>query len=70
MAVKHVEAFEDSLLVMQQVVGVFQCFNGSLNAYLDKCLKIIALFNDFSVQHVFRDENTVVNDLAQQASDF
>jgi hypothetical protein len=44
MAVKHVEAFEDSLLVMQQVAGVFQCFNGSLNAYLDKCLEIIALF--------------------------
>jgi hypothetical protein len=70
MAVKHVEAFEDSLLVMQQVVGVFQCFNGSLNAYLDKCLKMIALFDDFSVQHVSILENIVVNDLAPQASGF
>jgi hypothetical protein len=41
MGVRHVEAFGNSLLVMQQVVGVYQCFNGSLNAYLDKCLKII-----------------------------
>jgi hypothetical protein len=64
MGVKHVEAFGDSLLVVQQVVGVFQCFDGSLNAYLDKCLKIIALFDDFIVQHVFRDENIVANDLA------
>jgi hypothetical protein len=32
MGVKHVEAFDDSLLVTQQVVGVFQCFDGSLNA--------------------------------------
>jgi ribonuclease HI len=63
MAVKHVEAFGDSLLVVQQITGVFQCFDGSLNAYLDKCLEIIALFNDFTVQHVSRDENTVVNDL-------
>jgi hypothetical protein len=70
MAVKHVEAFEDSLLVMQQVVGVFQCFNGSLNAYLDKCLKMIALFDDFSIQHVSIHENIVVNDLAPQASGF
>jgi hypothetical protein len=70
MAVKHVEAFEDSLLVMQQVVGVFQCFNGSLNAYLDKCLKMIALFDDFSIQHVSILENIVVNDLAPQASGF
>jgi ribonuclease HI len=32
--VKHVEAFGDSLLVMQQVVRLYQCFDGSLNAYL------------------------------------
>jgi hypothetical protein len=65
MGVKHVEAFGDSLLVVQQVVGVFQCFDKSLNAYPDKCLKIIALFNDFTVQHVSRYENIVTNDLAQ-----
>jgi ribonuclease HI len=62
--VKHIEAFDDSLLVVQQVAGVFQCFNESLNAYLDKCLEIVALFDDFTVQHVSGNENTVVNDLA------
>jgi ribonuclease HI len=36
--VKYVEAFDDSLLVEQQVVSIYQCFDGSLNAYLDKCL--------------------------------
>jgi hypothetical protein len=61
--VKSVKAFGDSLLVMQQVIGVFQCFDVSLNAYLDKCLEIIALFDDFVMQHVSRDENTLVNDL-------
>jgi hypothetical protein len=49
MGVKHVEAFGDSLLVVQQITGTFQCLDGSLNAYLDKCLKIIALFDDFTV---------------------
>jgi hypothetical protein len=68
--VKHVEAFGDLLLVVQQVVGIFQCFDRSLNVYLDKCLKIIALFDDFTVHHISRDENTVANDLAQQASGF
>jgi ribonuclease HI len=67
MSVKHVEAFGDSLLVVQQIAGTFQCLDESLNAYLDKCLKIIVLFDDFIIQHVSRDENTVVNDLAQQA---
>jgi ribonuclease HI len=70
MGVKHVEAFEDSLFVVQQIAGTFQCLDGSLNAYLDKCLKIIALFNYFTVQHIFRDQNTVANDLVQQASGF
>jgi hypothetical protein len=42
----------------------------SLNAYFDKCLEIIAIFDDFTILHVFRYENTVVNDLAQQASGF
>jgi small nuclear ribonucleoprotein (snRNP)-like protein len=70
MDVKHVEAFGDSLLVVQQVAGVLQCFDRSLNTYLDKCLEIIALLNDFIVQHISRDENTVANDLTQQASGF
>jgi hypothetical protein len=49
---------------------MFQCFDGSLNSYLDKCLVIIALFNDSTMQHVFGDENTVVNDLGHRASGF
>jgi hypothetical protein len=63
MGVKYVKAFGDSLLVMQQVANVFQCFDGSLNAYLDECLEIIALFDNFTVQHVSSDENIVANDL-------
>jgi hypothetical protein len=49
MGMKHVKAFGNSMLVVQQIAGVFQCFNGSLKAYLDKCLEIIALFNYFTV---------------------
>jgi hypothetical protein len=64
MGVKYIETLGDLLLVVQQVAGAFQCFDGSLNVYLDKSLKIIVLLNDFTVQHVSRDENTVVNDLA------
>jgi ribonuclease HI len=67
MGVKHVEAFRDSLLVVQQIIDIFQCLDGALNAYLDKCLEIIALFNDFTVHHIFRDKNTTANDLAHEA---
>jgi hypothetical protein len=70
MGVKQVEAFNDSLLVVQQVASVYQCFDGSLSAYLDKYLETIALFNNFTVQHISRYENTVANDLAEQVSGF
>jgi ribonuclease HI len=63
MGVKYAEAIGYLLLVVQQVASVFQSFDGLLNAYLDKCLEIIALFDDFTMQHVSRDENTVVNNL-------
>jgi ribonuclease HI len=70
MGVNHVEAFRDLLLVVQQIASTFHHLDMSLNAYLDKCLEFIALFNDFTRQHVSRDENIVVNDLAQQALGF
>jgi ribonuclease HI len=65
MDVKHVEAFGDSLLVVYQVSGKYQCLDRSLNAYLDKCLDIIARFDEFSRHHIYRHENSKANDLAQ-----
>jgi hypothetical protein len=53
---------------VQQVASVYQCFDGSLNTYLFD--EIIALFDDFTVQYVSKDENTIADDLAQQASGF
>ena len=49
MGVTHVEAFGDSLLVVQQVSKVCQCYNGALNAYLYKCLDIISCFDEFVI---------------------
>jgi hypothetical protein len=70
MGVKNVEAYGDSLLVVQQVSKVCQCLNGSLNAYLDKCLDIISYMDEFVIYHVPREENPKANALAQQASGY
>jgi ribonuclease HI len=68
MGVKHVEAYGDSLLVVQQVSKVCQCLNGFLNAYLDKCLDIISYMDEFVIYHMPREENTRANALAHLAS--
>ena len=66
----HIEAFGDSLLVVQQVSKVFQCFDESLNVYLDTCLDIITTLDYFSIAHISRHENCRANELAQQASGY
>jgi ribonuclease HI len=70
MDVKHVEAFGDSLLAVHQVSEKYQWLDRSLNAYLDKCLDIIARFDESSIHHIYRHENSKTNDLAQQASGY
>jgi len=65
-----VEAYGDSLLVVQQVSKICQCYYGSLNAYLDRCLDIISCFDEFIIRHIPRDSNKKANALAQQASGY
>jgi ribonuclease HI len=70
MGVKHVKALGDSQLVVQQVLGEYQCFDGTLNGYLEKCWDIIHFFDEFSIRHISRVENHRANDLAQDASGY
>jgi ribonuclease HI len=49
--VRHVEVFGYSLLIVHQVFGKYQYLDGSLNAYLDKCLDIFVKFDQFSMTH-------------------
>ena len=70
MGMKHVEAFGDLLLVVQQVSKICQRYSGSLKAYLDKCLDIISSFDEFFIIHLPREENGQANTLAQQASSY
>jgi ribonuclease HI len=70
MGVKHVSAFGDSQLVVQQILEEYQCFDGTLNNYLDKCWGIIHSFDEFSIRHISRVENHRANNLAKDASGY
>jgi ribonuclease HI len=48
MGVKQVRAFGDSHLVVQQILKEYQCLDGTLNSYLEKCCVIIHSFNEHS----------------------
>ena len=70
MGIKDVDAFGDSLLVVQQIKCEFPCFDGLLNSYLDRCLDIIKSLDTFTIHHIPREENSRANYLAQQASGY
>jgi hypothetical protein len=55
---------------VHQVFRKYQCLDRPLNAHLDKCLDVIARFDEFSIHHIYRHENSRANDLAQQASSY
>jgi ribonuclease HI len=70
MGVKHVKVFGDSQLVVQHVLEEYQCFDGTLNSYLEKWWGIIHSFDEFSIRHISRVENHRANNLAQDASGY
>jgi ribonuclease HI len=67
MGVKHVKAFGDSQLVVQHILEEYQCLNGTLNSYLEKCWGIIHSFDEFDIRHISSVENCRANNLAQDA---
>jgi ribonuclease HI len=70
MGVKHVKVLGDSQLVVQQILGTYQCLDGILNSYLKKCWDIMCSFDEFGIRHISRTENSRANDLAQEASGY
>jgi ribonuclease HI len=67
MGVQSVKAFGDSQLVIQQIRGESQCFDGILNEYLERCMNIIDVLESFCITYIPRAQNAKADALAQQA---
>ena len=64
----HIDAFNDSLLVVQQVSKGYQRFDESLIVYLLVCLDARFTLGCFKIVHISRHDNS--KELAQQASSY
>jgi hypothetical protein len=60
MGVKDIVS-ENSLVVVQQIKGEFQCFDELLSRYLDRCLVIVKSLDTFTMKHISREENPRAN---------
>jgi ribonuclease HI len=68
--VTSVNAFADSLLVVQQIRGESQCLDEVLNSYHERCLDIVGTMDYFCIKHIPRERNREANVLLQQASGY
>ena len=67
---ESVEIFEDSRLVINQLISLYECKDDILKVYHDECQKLLEGFPITSLQHILRAQIQEANRLAQNASGY
>jgi len=65
-----VEVFGDSMLVINQLAGSYECRSEVLITYYEKSMQLLREFKDFRLEHIPRLHNEEANRLAQHASGY
>jgi len=65
-----VEIFGDSMLVINQLAGIYERRSEILVSYYERCLQLLKEFKDFHLEHIPRLHNEEANWLAQHASGY
>jgi len=63
-----VKIFEDSMLVINQLLGEYECKDDILQVYHDECLRLLRKFRKVTIEHIPKFYNGDANRLAQHAS--
>ena len=64
------EIFGDSLLVIKQLTGEYECKDDVLRVYHKACLDLLREFKTVTLEHVPKIHNEDANQLAQSASGY
>ena len=65
-----IEVFGDSQLIINQLIGLYECKEDTLRGYYDECQRLLKEFLHVSFQHILRAQNQEANRLAQSASGY
>ncbi len=65
-----IEIMGDTLLVISQLAGEYECKNDTLMVYNEKCQELMKGFQLITLKHVSREQNIEANDLAQGALEY
>lgn len=69
LGIKRLLVIGDSLLIVRQVAGQYQCKNEGLQPLLARVRELKANFHFFSIQHVLREHNKLADALSNEALD-
>ena len=70
MKVKKITIFGDSLLVIDQVKGVYEAKHPKTIAYINLVLELPEEFHEYTISLIPREQNHIANSLANSASVF
>ncbi|XP_071700328.1 uncharacterized protein [Rutidosis leptorrhynchoides] len=68
MKIVHLQAFVDSQLVVNQVLGIFEARQPIIQLYLSKVRELVESFRSFTIEHVRRSQNKKADALSKLAS--
>ncbi|XP_050365415.1 uncharacterized protein LOC126783925 [Argentina anserina] len=66
--VTEVEVLDDSLLVINQLKGIYKCNNFALLLFLERASELLDQFADVMLDYIPRERNFAANELAQLAT--
>jgi len=64
-----VEIFSDSQLMVRQINGQYRVKSSNLRELYKQCIELLSGFSSWKITHVFREQNTQADDLANRAMD-
>ncbi|XP_071712943.1 uncharacterized protein [Rutidosis leptorrhynchoides] len=68
MKIEHFQAFVDSQLVANQVLGIFEARQPTIQLYFSKVKELMESFRSFTIKHVRRSQNKKADALSKLAS--
>lgn len=66
--VEEIEIFSDSELLVYQINGVYKVRNKKLIPLYEKVKELLNKFKKYQIAHIYREENSVADRLAKEAS--
>ncbi|KAI5351009.1 hypothetical protein L3X38_003900 [Prunus dulcis] len=68
LGVQYVEILGDSMLVLKQIAGEYKCLNPSVAIYLVVARNLLVEFREVTWEHIPREENFAMNEMAPIAT--